>query len=90
MRQTLERELSKRNGRRRGDGFMRVDFEGLGNNDQVGRVLRQLVQQGQLMQIGFGIYSRAVKSPFDDNLIPSKGLSTPREAEDVDIQMENV
>ena len=40
------------------------------------------------MKIGFGIYSRAVKSPFDDNLIPSKGLSTPREPEDVDIKME--
>lgn len=70
----------KRIRRKRGDVFMRVDFEGLGNYDQAGRPLRKLVQQGQLMKIGFGIYSRAVKSPFDDSLIPPKGLATLREA----------
>jgi hypothetical protein len=32
------------------------------------------------MKIGFGIYSRAIKSPFDDSLIPPKGIFTLREA----------
>jgi hypothetical protein len=46
----------------------------------VGRALRQLVQRGQLLKIGLGIYSRAIKSPFDDRPIPPGGLSTLREA----------
>lgn len=46
----------------------------------MGRALRQLVQRGKLMKIGFGIYSRVIKSPFDDRPIPPKGLSTLRQA----------
>jgi hypothetical protein len=80
MRQTLETQLSKRIDRKRGDVFLRADFEDLGGYDQVGRALRQLVRLGRVIKLGYGIYSRAVKSPFDDRLIPPKGLSTLREA----------
>lgn len=80
MRITLLKQLLKRIDRKRGDIFLRADFADLGGYDQVGRALRQLVQRGQLMKVGFGIYSRAVKSPFDDRPIPPKGLSTLREA----------
>jgi hypothetical protein len=80
MRQTLESQLLKRIDRMRRDVFLRVDFKDMGGYDQVGRVLRQLVRRGRLIKVGFGIYSRAVKSPFDDSLIPPKGLATLREA----------
>ena len=80
MRITLLKQLLKRISRKRGDVFLRADFADLGGYDQVGRALRQLVQRGQLMKVGFGIYSRAVKSPFDDKPIPPQGLWTLREA----------
>lgn len=81
MRETLEMQLLKRIDRKRGDVFLRGDFDDLGGYDQVGRALRDLVKQGRLMKIGYGLYSRAVKSPFDDKtLVPPKGLSTLREA----------
>lgn len=80
MRLTLEAQLLKRIDRKRGDVFLRADFADLGGYDQVGRVLRHLIQRGRLMKLGFGIYSRAVKSPFDARPIPPKGLSTLREA----------
>lgn len=80
MRETLETQLLKRVDRKRGDVFLRADFAGLGGYDQVGRALRDLVKQGQLLKIGYGLYSRAVKSPFDDSLMPPNGLSTLREA----------
>ena len=80
MRETLETQLLKRIDRKRGDVFLRTDFADLGGYDQVGRALLRLVRQGRLLKIGFGLYSRAVKSPFDDSLIPPKGLSTLREA----------
>jgi hypothetical protein len=79
MRETLERQLLKRIDRKRGDVFLRSDFADLGGYDQVGRALRELVRRGRLIKIGFGLYSRAVKSPFDDSLVPPKGLSTLRE-----------
>ena len=82
MRYSLIAQLLKRIDRKRGDVFLRADFADLGGYDQVGRALRQLVQRGKLMKIGFGLYSRAVKSPFDDNPIPPQGLSTLREALD--------
>ena len=81
MRETLEMQLLKRIDRKHGDVFLRGDFDDLGGYDQVGRALRDLVKQGRLMKIGYGLYSRAVKSPFDDKtLVPPKGLSTLREA----------
>jgi hypothetical protein len=81
MRETLETKLRKRIDRKRGDVFLRADFGDLGGYDQVGRVLRQLVRQGRLMKVGFGLYSRAIRSPFDDKtLVPPKGLATLREA----------
>lgn len=80
MRESLETQLQKRIDRKRGDVFLRADFADLGGYDQVGRALRALVRQGQLMKIGYGLYSRTIKSPFDDRLVPAKGLSTLKEA----------
>jgi hypothetical protein len=80
MKNTLEARLSKRIDRKRGDVFLRSDFSDLGGYDQVGRALRRLVRQARLMKIGFGLYARAVKSPFSDTLVPPRGLSTLNEA----------
>jgi hypothetical protein len=79
MRETLETRLLKRIDRKRGDVFLRSDFADLGGYDQIGRGLLQLVRQGRLMKLGYGLYSRAVKSQLDDSLIPPRGLSTLRE-----------
>jgi hypothetical protein len=80
MRETLEARILKRIDRKRGDVFLRADFADLGGYDQVGRVLRNLVKKGKLLKIGYGLYSRAIKSPFDDTLIPPRGLTTLKEA----------
>lgn len=80
MRGALEFQLLKRIDRKRGDVFLRADFADLGGYDQVGRALRKLVRQGRLLKIGYGLYSRAIKSPFDDRLVPPRGLSTLKDA----------
>jgi hypothetical protein len=46
----------------------------------VGRTLRGLVRDGKLLKLGYGVYTRAVKSSFNDKPIPSKGLATLSEA----------
>lgn len=39
--------------------FLRSDFADFAGYDQVGRVLKQLVDEGQLVRIGKGLYTRA-------------------------------
>ena len=58
--ENLETRVMKRIARKRGDVFLRADFRDLGGYDQVGRVLRELVRNGQLLKVGYGIYTRAV------------------------------
>jgi hypothetical protein len=72
--ETLEERLLKRIGRKRGDVFLRADFEDLGDYDQVGRALRTLVRKGRLVRVGQGLYSRAVPAPSDGRPIPNKGF----------------
>ncbi len=78
--ETLETKLKKRIARKHGDVFLRADFEDLGGYDQVGRVLRGLVRQGQLLKLGYGVYARAVSSPLNGRPMPPKGLATVAEA----------
>ena len=49
---TLEGRMLKRISRKRGDAFLRADFEDLGGYDQVGRVLRKMVREGRLLRVG--------------------------------------
>jgi hypothetical protein len=72
--ETLETRLLKRIDRKRGDVFLRTDFDDLGGYDQVGRVLRDLVRKGRLMKLGYGLYTRARPSLVDGQPTPVKGL----------------
>ena len=74
--ETLETRIQKRIVRKRGDVFLRADFADLGDYDQVGRALRQLVKQGQLLKLGQGLYTRAKPSLIDGKPAPVKGFRT--------------
>lgn len=78
--ESLEKRLEKRIARKRGDVFLRKDFRDLGGYDQVGRALRNLVRKGELLKLGYGIYTRAARSPLSDKPVPPKGLRTLKEA----------
>jgi len=71
---SLEERLDKRIARKRGDVFLRTDFDDLGGYDQVGRALRGLVRKGRLLKAGYGIYTRARPSSIDGQPTPTKGL----------------
>jgi len=77
---SLPDRLEQRIARKRGDVFLRADFDDLGGYDQIGRALHQLVEKGRLMKIGQGLYTRATTSPFSDTPVPPKGLGTLTEA----------
>lgn len=55
----LKQKISQRLKRSQKEVFLRADFADLGGYDQVGRVLKQLVDAGQLVRLGKGLYTRA-------------------------------
>ncbi len=77
---TLTQLVEKRLARKKGDVFLRADFEDLGGYDQVGVVLRGFVKSGKLLKLGQGIYTRAKPSILDGKPAPVKAI-TPLMAE---------
>lgn len=59
---TLREKVRERIARRRDDVFLTREFRDLGGEDQVVRALRDLVRDGQLVRLGYGVYGRAVTS----------------------------
>lgn len=62
-RKTLRERIEDRIARKPGDAvFLPREFSGLGGEDQVLRALRQLVRDGRLVRLGYGVYGRAITS----------------------------
>src|ERR1700730_18471564 len=78
--ETLEARLLKRIDRKRGDVFLRADFDDLGGYDQVGRALLQLVPAGKVVKVGQGLYARARPSLTSGEPVPVGGLGALKEA----------
>jgi hypothetical protein len=72
--ESLEECLAKRIARKRGAVFLRADFDDMGGYDQIGRALRGLVRKGQLLKVGYGLYTRARPSILDGQPTPTQGL----------------
>lgn len=70
----LERRIAERIARKKGNVFVRRDFQDLGGYDQVGRALRRLTSQGRLVRIGYGLYSRTVRSRLSGKRVPAQPL----------------
>ncbi len=71
---TLSEKIESRIAKRKGDVFLRADFQDLAGYDQVGAVLRQLVQAGKLLKIGQGVYARAEPSIINGESVPVKNI----------------
>jgi hypothetical protein len=59
---TLRESVQARIVERRDDVFLPREFRDLGGEDQVLRVLRGLMRDGQLVRLGYGVYGRAEAS----------------------------
>ena len=60
---TLRERIEDRIARKRGeDVFLPREFADLGGEDQVLRVLRNLMREGRLVRLGYGVYGRAITS----------------------------
>jgi hypothetical protein len=61
-RQTLRDRLEARIAKQRPDVFLPREFRDLGGEDQVLRGLREMVRDGKLVRLGYGVYGRAETS----------------------------
>ena len=59
LRQKIEYRMARRHG---DDAFLPREFADLGGEDQVLRALRELVRDGRLIRLGYGVYARAMRS----------------------------
>lgn len=71
---TLRSKIKYRLSRSKATVFTPPDFLDLADRDQVGRVLRQLIEEDQLVRFGYGLYAKADKSPYSGKTIPKKPL----------------
>lgn len=55
---------------RKDDVFIRAEFARFGSPAQVSRSLRQLIDAGQLVRLGLGIYAKAKPSALSGKPIP--------------------
>jgi len=62
MRRSLRQRIERRIARTKSDVFLPREFLDLGGQDQVLRSFRQLVRDGRLVRLGYGVYGRAVRS----------------------------
>tara|TARA_R110001599_G_scaffold127379_8_gene300742 strand:+ start:7557 stop:7973 length:417 start_codon:yes stop_codon:yes gene_type:complete len=68
-------ERLKRSIALRGDDvFVRADFAKLGSEEQVGRAIRVLQEQGRIVRLGKGVYARAKPSVLTGKPIPARPL----------------
>lgn len=61
-RKTLRERIEGRIARKGDDVFLPREFADLAGKDQVLRAFRQLVKDGQLVRLGYGVYVRAIPS----------------------------
>ncbi len=61
-RRTLREKIEARVARKGGSVFLPREFSDLGGQDQVPRALRELVREGRVIRLGYGVYGRAERS----------------------------
>lgn len=66
---TIKRKVQTRVKRSKSSVFLRSDFKDIADYDQVGRALRELVRDGLLIKIGYGLYTRARINRITGNLM---------------------
>ena len=67
---TIQRRIQTRVKRSKRSVFLRSDFKDIADYDQIGRGLRNLVKEGLLMKIGYGLYVRARINRITGRLMP--------------------
>ncbi|MGO3344747.1 MAG: DUF6088 family protein [Marinomonas sp.] len=93
---TIQDRIKTRVKRSKRSVFLRSDFKDIAEYDQVGRGLKNLVKDGLLMKIGYGLYTRIRQNritgkPMPDNASGADGvLIEAMERLGVDYKLDNL
>ncbi len=68
---SIKVRIQKRLSRSKRYVFLRSDFKDIAGYDQVGRVLRDLVKGGELLKVGYGVYTKARKNSMTGKFMPA-------------------
>lgn len=68
---TIASKMKMRINRSKQYVFARADFTDIAGYDQVGRVLKKFVDTGDLLRIGYGLYTKARKNRITGKLMPA-------------------
>ncbi|MBI6550315.1 DUF6088 family protein [Xenorhabdus lircayensis] len=68
---TIKARIQSRLKRSKRYVFTRDDFKDIAGYDQVGRALRELVREGQLLKVGYGVYTKARKDTITGKIMPA-------------------
>lgn len=68
---TIKARIQSRLNRSKRYVFTRDDFKDLAGYDQIGRALRELVKEGQLLKVGYGVYTKARQNAITGKLMPA-------------------
>lgn len=68
---TIKARIQSRLNRSKRYVFTRDDFKDLAGYDQIGRALRELVKEGQLLKVGYGVYTKARQNAITGRLMPA-------------------
>ncbi len=68
---TIKARIQSRLKRSKRYVFTRDDFKDIAGYDQVGRVLRDLVREGQLLKVGYGVYTKARRNGSTGKVMPA-------------------
>lgn len=68
---TIKARIQSRLKRSKRYVFTRDDFKDLAGYDQIGRALRELMKEGQLLKVGYGVYTKARQNAITGKLMPA-------------------
>lgn len=71
---TLQSKMKYRISRSKANVFTPRDFFDLTDRDQVGRVLRKMVNAGDMVKFGQGLFAKAKRSSLTGKIMPIKPL----------------
>ncbi len=71
---SLKFKVLERTQQMTGNVVLREDIEDMGSPRQVSRCFKDLVEMGELVKIGYGIYAKAQKSPYINKPIIKGGF----------------
>lgn len=71
---SLKVKIKYRISRNAGMVFVPADFDDLSGRDQIGRALRELVDDGVLIKFGRGLYAKARRSTLSNRVVPARPL----------------